>query len=300
MKSLDVTILTAKKFFEQPNPDWYVKQVLREDEILLNALKKKGLKAIRTYWDNPDFNFADTEITLFRTIWDYFHRFEEFSLWLNKTLTITKLINPPVLVYWNIDKHYFKNLSDKGINIPPTLYIEKGEQKSLSEVFSKSNFTEAVLKPAVSGAGRHTYKISKDNTADYEVVFKQLTENEAMLIQEYQENITKYGEIAIILFNGIYSHSVLKTAKSGEFRVQDDFGGSVKLYNPTKKEINFAEKVLSVCSPTPLYARVDIMRDNENNPVLGELELIEPELWFRLHQPAAEMMADAIIGKLML
>jgi glutathione synthase/RimK-type ligase-like ATP-grasp enzyme len=294
MKTFDVTILTAKKFFDQPNPNWYVKQVIQEDTILLNAFKKNGLKAVRTYWDNPEFDFADTEISLFRTIWDYFHRFDEFSVWLKDTEHKTRFINPPELLYQNIDKHYLIDLFAKGINIPPTIIIEKGDQRSLIEVFQESTFCDAILKPAVSGAGRHTYKVSKPVIADHEAVFKQLIQHETMLLQEYQKNITIYGEVAIIMFNGRFSHAVLKTAKTGEFRVQDDFGGTVKLYNPTNEEINFAEQVLSVCSPLPLYTRVDIIKDNNNKPALGELELIEPELWFRFHEPASEMIVDAI------
>ena len=33
----------------------------------------------------------------------------------------------------------------------------------------------------------------------------------------------------------------------------------------------------------PAFARVDIIRNNADEPVLSELELIEPELWFRHH-----------------
>jgi glutathione synthase/RimK-type ligase-like ATP-grasp enzyme len=294
MKTYDIAILTAKKFYDPLNPDWYVKQVLQEDNILLTTLQKKGLKVVRTYWDNPCFDFADTKITLFRTIWDYFHRFNEFSVWLKNTENKTRLMNPPELLFWNIDKHYLYDLSLKGINIPQTIFIKKEENKTLNRLFLDSGFKEAILKPAISGAGRHTYKLSEANLVKYDQIFKQLIKNEDMLLQEYQYNITKYGEIAIILFNGKYSHSVLKTAKQGDFRVQDDFGGSVRLYKPTHEEIDFAEKAISACTTLPLYARVDIMRDNNNNPVLGELELIEPELWFRFHPPAAEMMADAI------
>ena len=294
MKTYDIAILTAKKFYNHLNPDWYVKQVLQEDNILLTTLQKKGLNAVRTYWDNPDFDFEDTKITLFRTIWDYFHRFDEFSVWLKNTENNTRLMNPPELLYWNIDKHYLNDLSAKGINIPPTIFVEKGEHKNLNRLFLDSKFKDAILKPAISGAGRHTYKLSEANFGEYDQIFKQLIENEAMLLQEYQYNITKYGEIAIILFNGKYSHSVLKTAKPGDFRVQDDFGGTVQLHNPTQEEIDFAEKAISACSTLPLYARVDIMRDNHDEPVLGELELIEPELWFRFHPPAAESLADAI------
>ncbi len=294
MKSFDVTILTAKKFYDLPNPNWYEKQVLQEDSILLSAFQKKGLKAIRTYWDNPNFDFADTRITLFRTIWDYFHRFNEFSNWLNSNWNKTQLINSPEILHWNIDKHYLYDLSVKGINIPKTIFLEKGQSETLQNLFMNSGFEEAILKPAISGAGRHTYKLSGSNILEHETIYSRLIKDEALLLQEYQCNITKTGEIAIILINGEYSHAVLKTAKKGDFRVQDDFGGTVKLYTPLTDEIEFAKNVISACSTLPLYARVDIMRDNNFQPVLGELELIEPELWFRFHPRAAEMMAQAI------
>ena len=95
------------------------------------------------------------------------------------------------------------------------------------------------------------------------------------------------GEIAIILFGGKYSHAVLKKAKEGDFRVQDDFGGTVEKINPSKDLIALAEKTIQKLKPIPFYSRVDIILNNENSPVIMELELIEPELWFRFKVDAA-------------
>jgi hypothetical protein len=78
--------------------------------------------------------------------------------------------------------------------------------------------------------------------------------------------------------------------------VQDDFGGTVQPYQPTAEEIAFAEKVFAVCDPMPLYGRVDFVTDNEGQLAVVELEIIEPELWFRHHPPAAEVLADVLLG----
>jgi len=43
-----------------------------------------------------------------------------------------------------------------------------------------------------------------------------------------------------------------------------------------------------------MYARVDIFSDNNDKITLSELELIEPELWFRHYPDAAKMLAKAI------
>lgn len=298
MKFYDVVILTQKEFYEPKDPDWYIKQVITEDLLVQKALEKKGLKVIRTYWDNSEFDFSSSKIVLFRTIWDYFHRFDEFSNWLNNVKNKTKLINPPELIYWNIDKHYLNDLSENGINIPPTIFIEKGNTRNLKDLHIETGWPEMILKPVVSGAGRHTYKLSEKNIATHEIIYKQLIQNEAMMLQEFQYKITKKGEAAFILFNGKFSHAILKKAKPGDFRVQDDFGGTVHPYNAKLKEIKFAEEIVSLCSPLPLYARVDIIWDNNNKPAIGEIELIEPELWFRNHPAAADIFAEAILEKL--
>lgn len=298
MKKYDVTVLTQKKFFEPKNPDWYVNQAIKEDNFVIDALKRKDLKVIKTYWDNPYFDFKETKIVLLRTIWDYFYRFKEFSKWLIKTKELTKIINHPEIIYQNIDKHYLIDLKIEGINIPKTYFIDKGDKRSLSELHKDFSLNNSVLKPCVSGAGRHTYKLEADNLQEYENIYKQLISEEDIMLQEFQHNIYEKGEIAFMVFNGKFSHAVLKKAKKGDFRVQDDFGGSVHIYSPSQEEVKFAENVVAVVSPTPVYARVDIIWDNNNKPAVSELELIEPELWFRFYPPAADLLADAITAKL--
>jgi len=51
-------------------------------------------------------------------------------------------------------------------------------------------------------------------------------------------------------------------AKPGDFRVQDNFGGSVYVYQPTPLEVEFAQMVVNACPELPIYARVDIFTDN--------------------------------------
>ena len=94
-----------------------------------------------------------------------------------------------------------------------------------------------------------------------------------------------------MLFGGQYTHSVIKKAKSGDFRVQDDFGGSVENYQPSIEIIDLAKESIKHLKPTPAYARVDIIWDNDSKIAVTELELIEPELWFRFNESAADILA---------
>lgn len=294
MHKYDITILTDSRYDNPANINDYSYNVMLEDRLLKEALERKGLKAHRTYWDNPDFDWTRTRYAIFRTTWDYFDRIAEFMPWLEKTAELTHFINPISLLKWNMDKHYLRDLQQNGIEIPDTIFIEKGEKRALSEISKDKIWTEFILKPAISGAARHTYRFSKQEIGKFESIFAALIANESMLLQEFQKNILTKGEIALMLFGGRFSHAVLKLAKAGDFRVQDDFGGTVHDYLPIEAEIYFAEKVITTISPLPAYARVDIFWDNHDKAVLSELEMIEPELWFRKSENAANMLASHI------
>lgn len=296
----DVVILTDRRYLNPSKQDVYVKNVLLEDELVSNALKEEGLQVVRKSWDDEGFDWTTTTYALFRATWDYFDRFQEFSKWLAKVSTQTQLINSKKLIDWNIDKHYLQDLFTKGVNIPKTLYIEPQTRTTLKDSIKKAKNTlgfvanDFILKPCVSGAARHTYKFQEVDVEKHETIFQELIADEAMMLQEFQQNIVAEGEISMMVFHGEFTHAVLKIAKSGDFRVQDDFGGSIQVYRPTQSEIDFAQKVVKAAPELPIYARVDIFEDNDGNLALAELEIFEPELWFRLNPKAANILAKKI------
>jgi glutathione synthase/RimK-type ligase-like ATP-grasp enzyme len=288
----DITLLTASEYLNPEHPDWYVQQILTEDDILCRALKQKGLHVQRIDWTNKEFDWTTTTSVLFRAVWDYTHRYEEFLAFLNFISTKTLLVNPLETILWNLDKHYLRDLQYRGINIPQTIYIEKGDRTTLRDLHKRHNLTETILKPAMSAGARHTYRLNNDNLDTIENIFQQLITNETMMLQPFLHSIITRGEITLVVIGGKYSHAILKKAKAGDFRVQDDFGGTVVSYTPTREEITFAEHVVTVCSPIPSYARVDMIIDNTGKIAVSELELIEPELWFRFEPTAANALAE--------
>jgi glutathione synthase/RimK-type ligase-like ATP-grasp enzyme len=296
MKSFDAVILTDARYINPAVTDCYVSNVLKEDGMVKEALEKRGLKVGRQAWDDPGFDWSSTRYVIFRTTWDYFERYPEFSAWLERINPMTSMINPCKTIRWNLDKHYLGDLQEKGLRIPPTLFIETGDPRSLSEITASKGWTEMILKPAISGGARHTYRFRPDETAEYDALFRELIGSESMMLQEFQQSVPGDGELAFMVFGGKYSHAILKKARAGDFRVQDDFGGSVHDHKASLQEIGFAEKVVSICDPLPVYARVDVIRDNLGEACVSELELIEPELWFRKYPPAAEMFADSVMN----
>lgn len=289
-----IVLLTQKDYVNPLNIDPYIENILTEDRLLTQALQQKGFRVRRTNWDNESFDWHNSNFALFRATWDYFHRFDEFHYWLKKRSKEIQFINPVTIIQWNMDKHYLSVLRKKGINIPPTLFLEPGSILDLKSLIKDSGWKKVILKPAIAGGARHTYLLNEVTADTYQDIFQQLNMKEAMLLQEFQDQVVTKGEVSFMVFGGKYSHAVLKKAKSGDFRVQDDFGGSLHPYEASEEEKNFAERVVAQCDELPIYARVDVMWDNQNNLCVSELEMIEPELWFRKDKQAASAMANAV------
>jgi len=294
----DITLLTCKKYLQPESTNQYIQNILDERMYLQKALESKGLTVNCTYWDDPDYDWSQTKAIVFRTIWDYFERYEEFALWLEHVKTKTRLINPYHLIQWNIDKHYLADLERQGIAIVPTVFVDSGKHQSLNEVCEEQGWDDVVIKPAIAGGAFETYKVKQKERLDYEDRFEKLVNDRDMLIQPFIKSITTRGEASLMLFGGQYTHAILKKTKTGDYRVQDDFGGTVHFYQPTQEEITFAEAVFACCDPMPAYGRADIVWDEDENILLGELEIIEPELWVRNYPESAEAFANSILKHL--
>lgn len=294
----DVVVLTDAKLLALDEQDWYSRQVHQEDGLVLSALEQQGLKAARLNWDDQSFDWSQTRSVLFRTTWDYFDRYGEFAPWLERVSQQTRLFNSAELIRWNIDKHYLARLAENGINIVPTHYIEQGDSRTLRQVVEACGWADAILKPTVSGAARHTYRLRDDACEPLECTFAELVQHEALMLQPFQQQVLQHGELSLMVLDGKVTHAIRKTPKSGDFRVQDDHGGSVHPHLPTQEEVAFAEAAVAAVPFDVLYARVDAIRDNAGQLAIMELEMIEPELFFRFQPAAAQQLAAGLAARL--
>jgi glutathione synthase/RimK-type ligase-like ATP-grasp enzyme len=295
MKKYDVILLTERRYENPPNPDWYDQQILTEDGYVIAALEHNGLKVKRLDWATPDFDWADTRLAVFRTTWDYFDKIEQFLPWLDHTATQTQFLNPYPLVRWNIDKHYLLDLEARGVRTIPTQVVERGEACDLAAAMAHFGTDELIMKPCVAGTARHAYRVNRANLAEREALLRRLAAEEAMLVQPFQHSVLARGEVSVVVIGGRARHAVLKVAKPGDFRVHDDFGGSVHAYEATPAERDLAERAFASCTPLPAYARVDIILGNDGLPAISEFEVVEPELFFRFNPAAAGLLAGEIV-----
>lgn len=101
---------------------------------------------------------------------------------------------------------------------------------------------------------------------------------EDFIVQPFLTEIERDGEWSFLFFNGKFSHALLKKPKSGNFRVQHSFGGTIHSQVPQTHLLESTQQYVDLFAKDCLYARVDGAVIN-NEFVLMELELIEPFLF---------------------
>ncbi|KQM67131.1 hypothetical protein ASE74_06600 [Pedobacter sp. Leaf216] len=250
-----------------------------EDDKLLDFLTAKGLKIEKVIWNDQNINWENYSLAILKSPWDYFDLIDDFYNWLTLLETKNiKLLNPIEVVRWNSDKKYLKEIEAAGLKITPSYFIQRKENIDLSHSFAQFDTNKLIVKPCISGGAKNTFKVTAENVEEINVQLNQLLEAEDFIVQPFLPEILENGEWSFIFFNGVYSHSLIKQAKAGDFRVQPAHGGSVHPQKPKAELIAKAQQYVTSFAKNCLYARVDGTIVN-GEFLLMELELIEPFLF---------------------
>ena len=262
-----------------------------DDDLAIPHLNELGWDVETVSWRKPDVNWNDFKAVVIRTPWDYQKEPEAFLKVLEKIeSSAARLANPLYIVQWNYSKTYIQEIGDMDMNIVPTLW---GEEPPTKEVFDSwlgyFGTPKLIIKPIVSATAEYTYLLSE---FDKELIDVFATRK--YMIQPFIESVVSEGEFSLFYFNGEYSHTILKSPKPADFRVQEEHGGIITEVEPETKLKQTAEKILTYIGETLLYARIDLVRDGNGDFALMELELIEPALYLRMNADAPKKFAGAI------
>lgn len=270
----------------------HLPELTASDQTLARALEARRAQVVVMPWSSINED-TPADLIVLRSTWDYHKRIDEFRTWLDRMERAGKrIVNPPATVRWNLDKAYLLELEAEGIAIPRTLVIDDATPEGISNLLREAGWSRAVLKPRVSATAHGTFLIrSSDVISHKQLAAAQLT---GTLVQEFIREVTEGGELSLLFFGGSYSHAAIKRPMPGDFRVQTDFGGTAEPTTPSEAAIEFAEKVLATQPSDWLYARVDLV-ETGRGPLLMELELIEPHLFFDLAPAAAARLADPLL-----
>jgi len=263
-----------------------------DDALGAAALERRGVAVRSVVWSRP--LDPEVKVVLLRSTWDYHLRLAEFLRWIDGLEARgIPVWNLPDTVRRNVDKRYLEVLANRGVPVVPLRQVERGSQLTLRALLDQSGWAEAVVKPAVSGGGWRTWRTAGD-AADEARFAEQLAMADA-LVQPFVPEIQDPGEWSLIYFDGAFSHAVVKRPAEGDFRVQESFGGTTRVADPSPGLVAQAARILALADERTLYARVDgVVRAGELQ--LLELELVEPSLFFHVVPAAAERFADAVLA----
>ncbi len=293
---------------------------LHEDDApLLAALADRGVDVSPAVWDDPSVDWSGFDLVVIRSTWDYAARHTEFLRWAARVEATTRLANPLPVVAWNTDKHYLRDLESVGVPVVPTQWLEPTRvftSRALHTRFPASG--DFVIKPAVSAGsidtGRYTAMDAHSRGLAISHARRLLADSRTVMVQRYMSSVDTVGERAHVFVAGEYSHSVHKGAMldgpdvgaQGVYREERMSG-----LEPSEGEVAFAADVVraarrffdrsadgvELVTEPLLYARVDVVTNDAGEPVLMELELVEPSLFTSLAPGSLDRVADAVAAR---
>jgi len=266
-----------------------------EDNLLIDYLTSKGLDITPEVWDNPAVEWQQYDVALFKSPWDYFDKFPEFKLWLDKMeASGVRTLNPLKTIRWNTDKHYLLDIAAVGLPIVPTELLKRGTEAHLTSYFTQFGTEKIIVKPTVSGGAKNTFIVPRQEAEALLPKLQALLKVEDYLVQPFMPQVQEEGEWSFLFFNGRYSHTVLKAAKAGDFRVQHFFGGTIHPETAPAHLLPQAQQLIDQFAQGCLYARVDGVAMGQELQLM-ELELIEPFLFLHTHEAALENYYQALM-----
>lgn len=275
---------------------------LYDDDVpLRDALRERGLTVEAVRWDDPRPDWTSYDLAVLRSPWDYVPRRDAFVAWAHR---VPRLLNPADVVAWNTDKRYLDELTSAGVPVTPTTFVPPGS------TWTPPAKGEWVVKPTISAGSQDTGRYHLPSQAGLAVahVERLTAAGRTAMIQPYLAAVDTDGETSVLCLPDAggeltFSHGARKGPMlTGPDEGTIDPGGEVITpREPTTAQLAVAAKALDAIpggAKRLLYARVDLIPGPDGEPLLVELELTEPSLFFRTAPAAADRMADAIVARL--
>lgn len=271
----------------EPDPD---------EAPLAAALAAAGVEARLAAWDDPLEDWSAPIPTLLRTTWNYALAAPEFLRWVERTAAAAPLWNPAQVVRGNVHKRYLLELAARGVPTVPTLLVERGTSPSLAECAARLGCERLVAKPAIGAGSLDTARFSAASAEDaprFAAHLAAVTARCELLVQPFVASVLDYGERSMVWIDGELSHAIRKAPRfSGD---DERIDGPMPI---AADERALAEAALAPLASEILYARVDLARDDKEQPMVMELELIEPSLFFSRRPGSAERLVHGLLRRL--
>lgn len=259
-------------------------------EALLSPFAALGMAVEDIDWAAVETDWSDFAAVIIGTTWDYWDQTDHFLQTLEHIEAKTQLFNAAHLVRWNSDKRYLQSLEARGAKTIPTLWLDRVDDEAFHNAFAQLAHEDLVFKRQIGAGADGQFRLSPSDRCP--------EMPHPMMVQPFQSAIQQEGEYSFIFIDGAFSHALLKTAKSGDYRIQSTYGGTERKIAPCPDDLGAAATILTFLDETPLYARVDMLRGEDGQMQLMELELIEPYLYPLQGAELGARMAAAVAKRL--
>lgn len=269
---------------ELPEPDI-------DERPLVDGLISAGHDAVVAAWDDESVDWAGFDLVVVRATWNYAHHVDAFVAWIDRVDGVTKLLNSAMTMKWNLHKGYLRGLSEGGVPIIPTAFVDQGMDASVAEIAESEGWGKIVIKPTISAGsfGTKVFDLDAGDGESAQAFFDEMIAQREMMIQKFMNSVDTIGETAMIVIDGELTHAIEKRPRF------DDQDEEVYLRDEISDEMrSFAAGVLDACGMEYLYGRVDVIPGDDGEMLLSELELLEPSLFFPYSSRAVDVFVRGV------
>ena len=169
---------------------------------------------------------------------------------------------------------------------------------STLDAFTRFSTDRLVVKPTVSANADDTHVVAREDLDAWLPRLEALFAARGHLLQPFVDAITDEGEQSTFVFGGELSHAVRKRPAAGDFRVQEEHGGSLEPVAADAELRALTDAVMAALpvDEPPLYARVDAVR-HDGRLVVMEVELVEPSLYLSLDATSPDRFVSAFVRR---
>ncbi|NIP57869.1 MAG: hypothetical protein GWM92_06420, partial [Gemmatimonadetes bacterium] len=231
-----------------------------DDEEAIGPLRALGWTVDQVPWRRRE-DWDRFRIVVIRSAWDYQSDPHAFLEVLERIETSSaRLENPLELVRWNLRKSYLRELEAGGVPVLPGLWEAGFSPDRVPAILEELGADEIVVKPVLGANADLTFRLSPDSPRKVLDAAERALGDRRILVQPFASRIVTEGEYSLFFFRGALSHGILKTPSPGDFRVQEEHGGTIRKATPDAGMVRSARRVFEVIESQPLYARVDLVR----------------------------------------
>ena len=213
--------------------------------------------------------------TLIRSTWNYAQQPAAFAVWLDRVAAVAPVWNPPAIVRWNVRKRYLLELAARGVATAPRRRSSNAARAAGADLRAASGGGRFVIKPEVGAGSWLTRAFERADDPAAEPFLREVTARGAALVQPYVASVDGYGERSLVWIDGELSHAIRKSP-----RFSGDRESTTGPFPIADAERALADAALAPVREKILYGRVDLARDADGRPMIMELELVEPSLFF--------------------